>query len=73
MFKPVLRAKPNPLQARERGDQFVNPPTHPEIPTFLAPTDNGGACYPLKLGNASGGFCPTPQRRSIDSSETGQD
>lgn len=69
MFKPVIRSRTNVLDAKERGDQFVNPPVHPEYPVFDAPTDNGGAHYPLKMGGG-GQSTPTVIRRGIDFQET---
>lgn len=55
LFTPVLRrAQGTQIQETERMGQFLNPPTHPEIPFFSGPASGGEACYPLSLGGAKG-------------------
>lgn len=55
LFTPKLRApQATPLDKTERAPMFVNPPTHPEIPYFVGPTDSGFPQYPLSLGGDRG-------------------
>lgn len=66
LFTPKLRAaQATPINEVERAPMFVNPPTHPEVPTFAGNTDEGKPCYPLSLGGDRGTSTREAQKRPI--------
>lgn len=65
LFTPKLHLKRGTAADSTDRGFFVNPPAHPTVQRFEAPTDKGEACYPLKLGADSGQSTQPVGQRNI--------